>query len=891
MRNIEEMKQNRFFVLPLGIGLIGVCLCVLFLFISLGHVFIAYESENQRILETFYSKSVYDLSQWIESKKEEALFWSNKHFVQKSLLSLSKLKSKQELINSPIQKQLRTLMFKWATERDHKGYFLTTRNGINIASMHNANIGEQSILFRDKRLIQKVLSGQTIITHPIPSDIVLSDNEIRSPVKIPTMFVISPVYIDKKIIGVFSIRIDPIKDFAPLFRSIRTGLTGETYVFNKKGLMLSESRFKDQLIEIGFLQTGDISMMNVELKDPGVNLTLGKTAIKERSKQENTLMVKSAIKDKKGMNLEGYNDYRGVPVIGIWGWNSDMDLGITFEIDKDEAYNSYYIARKYILIGSVFALFLIVALSFILYISQKRSFRQNKAIQEALEQTKIAAEAKSQFLANMSHEVRTPLNGIIGATDLMRQETLSNSQQALTNIIAKSGRSLLAIVNEILDFSKIDAGKLPIETEIFSIRESIDDVITLFRSTASEKNILLKASFAENFPVFVKGDDGRARQILSNLVNNAIKFTDEGNIKISAEIVSLSENKNTICIKVRDTGIGIEESKLETLFDAFTQADNSSVRRVGGTGLGLTISKQLAELMGGRIEVSSSPNQGSLFSVFFEVYTPSKEEIKIYKKRCDEQKEMSLDNYIYNGSILVVEDNSTNQYIIKKVFECMNCQIDVANNGFEGYQMCTSKTYDIILMDCQMPVMDGYEATKMIREHDNNTPIIALTAHAMQEVVDKCLDVGMSDHLSKPIIQEELCNILKKWGGNKFRKRSDVSQENNLIEEIDIDTKMFRHIYTDMGEEFINIALKDANDLINGIDKCIDDNDLKSLNLNAHTLGSVVMYLGNRKIRKLALIIEKTSSLNKAKETLIIIKQEYNNMKSFVEQEIQVAAC
>jgi len=389
---------------------------------------------------------------------------------------------------------------------------------------------------------------------------------------------------------------------------------------------------------------------------------------------------------------------------------------------------------------------------------------ERKSIENELKKAKEAAEeatkAKSQFLANMSHEIRTPLNGIIGMNEILKQTPLSIDQKEYIDIIDFSANNLLAIINDILDFSKIEAGQVELEKINFNLHKSIDKIIQLLRIKANEKQISLEKMISTTVPLHVKGDPVRINQILLNLTNNAVKFTEKGSISITVDMVEEKESTVVLLFKVADTGIGITEKNLTRLFREFSQISSYTTRKHGGTGLGLAISKKLTELMNGSIGVESEEGKGSTFWFTLEL-----------EKTVEKNPVLEITPEIVVPfkplDILIAEDNLINQKVVQTILENMGHKVTIAQNGLEALDYFNCGNYDIIFMDINMPEMDGVEATHKIRNTENARQtlkpvrIIALTANVVKEDVRMYLAAGMNDYVTKPFKVADLHKVLE----------------------------------------------------------------------------------------------------------------------------------
>ncbi len=383
---------------------------------------------------------------------------------------------------------------------------------------------------------------------------------------------------------------------------------------------------------------------------------------------------------------------------------------------------------------------------------------------ETNEALRAATAAKSEFLANMSHEIRTPLNGIVGMTALLMEDAVDESLRESLQVIQSSAENLNAIVGDVLDFSKIEAGMMEVEKRDFDLRDLLIDIARSFTPLASKKRIELRTRLTGDKSIWVVGDSVRIRQIVMNLVSNALKFTSSGFVEIELSTDFDDLEGVHAKIRVRDSGIGIDQETASRLFKPFAQADASTTRKYGGTGLGLSISKRLVELMGGAIGVESEIGRGACFWFSLNLQLGGEK---------GSQTAILLPEALPNLRVLLVEDNSVNQLIATRMLSRMGLEADVANNGVEAIHATSQKEYDVILMDCQMPEMDGYQATTYIRRMRNpnaQIPIIAMTANAMKGDRERCIEVGMTDYISKPFKIEELREKL-----NRLRASRDAA--------------------------------------------------------------------------------------------------------------------
>jgi len=391
-------------------------------------------------------------------------------------------------------------------------------------------------------------------------------------------------------------------------------------------------------------------------------------------------------------------------------------------------------------------------------------------MRRSTEKAEAANDAKSTFLANMTHELRTPMSGIIGILDILRQSTLDKEQLNQVSLASKSASQMLSVINDILDFSKIDADKVTVKHEAFNLYELFNSIVETFvlHQQNQKKQFILNCQWDKE--IIVDGDPMRLRQVLFNLLSNADKFTTSGSVTVTAELLDIdSENVQLNC-DVSDTGIGIEQEELKRLFIPFEQLDNASSRKYGGTGLGLVISQRLCELMGGSISVESKLGHGSTFRFFITLQKTS----VVSNEECDEVTSIeSKKSTLSQLSVLLAEDDLTNRFTLEYFLTHLDISFDSALNGREALEKLShnqnDKRYDVILMDCQMPEKDGFETSRQIRTEQHlspykQVPIIALTANALEGDREKCLQAGMTDYMTKPVDINTLIDKLYKWG-------------------------------------------------------------------------------------------------------------------------------
>jgi signal transduction histidine kinase/CheY-like chemotaxis protein len=400
-------------------------------------------------------------------------------------------------------------------------------------------------------------------------------------------------------------------------------------------------------------------------------------------------------------------------------------------------------------------------------LEQKKSALEAQAreLEEASRKAEQANVAKAQFLATISHEIRTPMNGVLGTTELLLATSLAGRQRRLAETAHRSATALLALIDDVLDLSRIEASKLTLQSTSFDLRALVTEAAELMATTARGKPLALSCTISAALPERVEGDPMRLRQVLVNLLHNAVKFTERGGIALEVIVLEDADDSVRLLFEVRDTGIGLAEDQFDSVFDAFTQVDASSTRRHGGTGLGLAIVKEIAELMGGQVGVDSRLEEGSTF--WFEV------SLKKGAQPAGDVGPATARAPILSAHILLAEDDAVNQMVVEEMLTGMGCVVDVVDDGDAACVAAARIAYDLIFMDCHMPVLDGFEATRRIRaaadEQGAHTPIVALTADALAGDRERCLACGMDDYMTKPVSTEQLAAAVRRWAGDGAR--------------------------------------------------------------------------------------------------------------------------
>jgi PAS domain S-box-containing protein len=544
-----------------------------------------------------------------------------------------------------------------------------------------------------------------------------------------------------------------------------------------------------------------------------------------------------------------------------------------------------------------------------------KDITERKRMEEELKQAKAAAEAanvaKSQFLASMSHELRTPMNAILGMTDLALQEPLSDRLRDYLQTARESGDLLLNLLNEVLDLSRIEAGRFELEATPFSPQQTVEQVVRTLRVRADEKGLALSCELAEDLPNLLIGDSLRLRQVLMNLIGNAIKFTPTGKIAVRAAVQTRGTETVSLKFSVSDTGIGIAPEHRERLFAPFTQADASTTRRYGGSGLGLTISKRLVDLMGGTIWLESQLGQGSTFH--FTVTLPTAKPSSTGRERQLAGRDGASPQLATAPArglrVLLVEDTPANQKLVHYLLSNRGHTVVVAENGRESLDRLTAEDFDLVLMDVQMPEMDGFQATAAIRALPDvrkaRIPVVAMTAHALRGDAERCLAAGMDSYLSKPIDGHELIALVERLSGpesptledggqlaregalsrtSAAQKTSEPASENARTEAVFDLGEAVRRCFDnlDMFQKMVGCLFDESDPLVAQMMAAIEHNDAASLADNVHRLKGTVVYLGAKPTADVTLRIEqlaKAGDMPKAAEAIDELNRQLKYLK------------
>lgn len=638
------------------------------------------------------------------------------------------------LLDSPAQEQARAILKNGPVGERHEGFFLVSPDGISLASSRDVNVGTLNLLVGTDGTLQSALEGRAGMSRIQVSDVPLESGRYTM------LFSAAPVRDDEgRPIAVLLLRIDPSRTIAPVLSSARLGLSGETYALDQHGVLLTESRFGQELHELGLVEEDQTEALNLLVVDPLSPASgTGRPAF--------THMARQVMLGQDGVSLQAYRDYRGVPVVGKWVWYEPLRLGIATEQDADEAYAVLRSQACRHAAGTGLTMAVVVALTTLLLVSREQLDELNRSLEQRVR-------SKRRFLARVSHDLRTPMNAVLGLLHLAQEPDITPSRRVgyLQRAEGAAGL-LLGLLNDVLDLSRIEANKLTLGHVHFSLSTVLAPMTDLANT---RDGVEFEIQVDDAVPDSLMGDPLRLSQVLSNLIGNAAKFTEQGTIRL---VVTCGAQPEVLCFEVIDTGIGIDSAEIERLLQPFTQAGPDTERSYGGAGLGLSICVAVAELMGGALQISSVLGQGT--TVRFSARLPAASMPK--PLRAPPVVELT------GVRVLVVDDSPVNRTVARGMLQKAGCEVFEAGGGREALETLQTVAFDLVLMDLQMPGMDGFETCRRARAQGYDRPVLSLSASAMQQEVGGPMMSQFDQCLTKPISYADLVDsVARSVGRNR----------------------------------------------------------------------------------------------------------------------------